>query len=64
MVIIVIRLLIEKKSLSLKLTMKIRTIELNSVWEADLMNLMLLILEQFLLIELSMIFRLITILII
>ena len=48
MLVIVIYLLMEKKSLNLKLTMKMLTFELNFVAEVYLMDLVLLSLEEYL----------------
>ena len=56
MVIIVICLLMEKRSLNIKLTIKMLTFQLNFVLEVFLMDLMLLSQEKHLLMETFMIF--------
>ena len=64
MVIIVICLLMEKKSLNLKLTIKMLTFQLNFVSEVYLIDLVLLSLDKYLYMEMCMIFQLTTILLI
>ena len=62
MVVILIYLLTEKKSFNLKLTIKIQIFQLNFVSEVYLMDLVILSLEKYLLMEMCMLFQSITIL--
>ena len=62
MVVILIYLLTEKKSLNLKLTIKMLIFQLNFVSEVYLMDLVVLSLEKYLLMEMCMLFQSITIL--
>ena len=64
MLIIVICLLMEKKSLNLKPAIKMLTFQQNFIWEVYLMDLVLLSLEKYLQMENFMIFQSTTILLI
>ena len=55
-------MLMENKSLNLKSTIKMLTFQLNFVWEVFLIDLVLLSPEKYLLMEIYMIFQLVTIL--